>query len=222
MLVHPSSIDLSSRTLRFLTGQLTAKRRKIGTRWRRLPASRQALLALARLRCGDTYAQLAARFGTGIATVHRYIRKAVEGLSSTAPCCRSTSSPPIPRTTPATPGNTNATAGTSRSSPIRSDGCSGPRRLCQARLTIRPPRDTTEPSKTSPMQDSNTGRTRRIKEPADPSGCRFGATASRDGSAATTPPTPRSVAWASRPWPPSTGGASCGNSAAAPTESPTS
>lgn len=115
MLVHPSSIDLSSRTLRFLTGQLTAKRRKIGTRWRRLPASRQALLALARLRCGDTYAQLAARFGTGIATVHRYIRKAVEGLSSTAPCCRSTASPPIPRTTPATPGNTNATAGTFRS-----------------------------------------------------------------------------------------------------------
>ncbi|MET7296979.1 IS5/IS1182 family transposase, partial [Streptomyces griseoloalbus] len=39
MLVYPSSIDLSSRTLRFLTGQLTAKRRKIGTRWRRLPAS---------------------------------------------------------------------------------------------------------------------------------------------------------------------------------------
>jgi hypothetical protein len=67
VLVYPSSIDLSSRTLRFLTGQLAARQAKIGTRWRRLPASRQALLALAQLRCGDTYAQLAAGFGIGTA-----------------------------------------------------------------------------------------------------------------------------------------------------------
>jgi hypothetical protein len=60
VLVCPSSIDLSSRTWRFLTGRLTARRQDIGTRWRRLPASRQALFALAHLRCGDTYAQPAA------------------------------------------------------------------------------------------------------------------------------------------------------------------
>ncbi|GGP95258.1 hypothetical protein GCM10010278_86340 [Streptomyces melanogenes] len=57
VLVYPSSIDLSSRTLRFLTRQLTARRQEIGTRWRRLPAVRQALLALAHLRCGDTHAE---------------------------------------------------------------------------------------------------------------------------------------------------------------------
>ncbi|MFF2132979.1 transposase family protein [Streptomyces olivochromogenes] len=85
MLVYPSSIDLSSRTLRFLTGQLTARRQEIGTRWRRLSAARQALLALAHLRCGDTYAQLAAGFGIGIATVYRYIREAVDTLSALAP-----------------------------------------------------------------------------------------------------------------------------------------
>ncbi|MFJ5303422.1 transposase family protein [Streptomyces sp. NPDC088350] len=83
--VHPSSIDLSSRTLRFLTGQLAARRQETGTRWRRLPAARQALPALAHLRCGDTYAQLAAGFGIGIATVHRYIREAVEALAALAP-----------------------------------------------------------------------------------------------------------------------------------------
>ena len=85
MLVYPSSIDLSSRTLRFLTGQLTARRQEIGPRWRRLPAVRQTLLALAHLRCGDTYAQLAAGFGIGIATVFRYIREAVDILATLAP-----------------------------------------------------------------------------------------------------------------------------------------
>lgn len=57
----------------------------VGTRWRRLPAARQALLDLAHLRCGDTYAQLAAGFGIGIATVYRYIREAIEVLAAFAP-----------------------------------------------------------------------------------------------------------------------------------------
>lgn len=65
VLVYPSSIDLSSRTLRYLTGQLASRRREIGTRWRRMTSGRQALLALAHLRCGDTYAQLAAGFKIG-------------------------------------------------------------------------------------------------------------------------------------------------------------
>uniref|UniRef100_A0AAU3IB72 Transposase family protein n=1 Tax=Streptomyces sp. NBC_01393 TaxID=2903851 RepID=A0AAU3IB72_9ACTN len=84
MLVHPSSIDLSSRTLRYLTGQLAGRRREIGTRWRPA-AGRQGLLALAHLRCGDTYAQLAAGFSIGIATVYRYIREAVEVPTTLAP-----------------------------------------------------------------------------------------------------------------------------------------
>lgn len=77
MLVHPSSVDLSVRILRFPTAPLTARRRDIGTGWRRLPVARQALLALTHLRCGDTYAQLAAGFGVGIATVYRYKSEAI-------------------------------------------------------------------------------------------------------------------------------------------------
>lgn len=55
------------------------------TCWRRLTADRQALLALAHLRCGHTYAQLAAGFGIGPATVCRYIAEAVEVLPALAP-----------------------------------------------------------------------------------------------------------------------------------------
>ncbi|MBT2429574.1 transposase [Streptomyces sp. ISL-112] len=85
MLVYPSSIDLSSSALRHLTEELAVRQREIGTRWRRLPAGRQALLALAHLRCGDTYARLAAGFGIGVATVYRYIREAIEVLAARAP-----------------------------------------------------------------------------------------------------------------------------------------
>lgn len=82
LLVYPSAIDLSTRTLRYPTGQLAARRRQIDTRWRRLTAGRQALLALAHLRCGDTSAQLAAGFGIGIgiATVYR-------SCARPSPCC---------------------------------------------------------------------------------------------------------------------------------------
>ncbi|MEV6439604.1 transposase family protein [Streptomyces anulatus] len=85
MLVYPSSIDLSSSTLRYLTTRLRARQREIGTRWRRLSVSRQGLLVLAHLRCGDTYARLAAGFGIGVATVYRYIREVIDVLAAAAP-----------------------------------------------------------------------------------------------------------------------------------------
>jgi hypothetical protein len=85
MLVYPSGIDLSSSALRFLSALLAVRRRDVGTRWRRLSAGRQALLVLAHLRCGHTYAQLAAGFGIGTTTVHRYVAEAVEVLAAQAP-----------------------------------------------------------------------------------------------------------------------------------------
>jgi hypothetical protein len=85
VLVYPSAIDLSSRTLQRLAGLLAGHRHRIGSRWRRLTCGRQALLVLAHLRCGDTYARLAAGFRIGIATVYRYIREAVDLLALLAP-----------------------------------------------------------------------------------------------------------------------------------------
>lgn len=77
MLVYPSGVDVSSSALRFLTQQLRRHRRDIGSRWRRLSAGRQALLTLAHLRVGHTYAQLAAGFGVGTTTAYRYVTEAV-------------------------------------------------------------------------------------------------------------------------------------------------
>jgi hypothetical protein len=85
VLVCPSAIDLSTVHLRHLSRVPAARRRETGSRWRRLTPRRQALLALAHLRCGDTYAQLAAGFGIGIATVYRYVREAIDVLAALAP-----------------------------------------------------------------------------------------------------------------------------------------
>jgi hypothetical protein len=84
-LVYPSGIDVSSSVLRFLSARLREHRRALSTRSRRLSAGRQALLALAHLRSGHTYAQLAAGFGVGTTTVYRYVTEAVEVLAALAP-----------------------------------------------------------------------------------------------------------------------------------------
>ncbi|MFG2794821.1 transposase family protein [Streptomyces sp. NPDC048419] len=85
MLVYPSGLDLSTSALRLVRRELAAHRRRIGTRWRRLTCARQALLALAHLRCGHTFTQLAAGFGVGLATAHRYVSEVVEVLAVLAP-----------------------------------------------------------------------------------------------------------------------------------------
>lgn len=85
MLVYPAGVDPSTSALRFLARELTARRLAQGTRWRRLAAGRQALLVLAHLRCGHTYAQLAAGFGVGTTTAYRYIAEAVDILAALAP-----------------------------------------------------------------------------------------------------------------------------------------
>ncbi|WP_369275805.1 IS5 family transposase [Streptomyces sp. R11] len=85
MLVYPSGIDVSSSALRLLTQLLRRRRREIGSRWRRLSVGRQALLTLAHLRMGHTYAQLAAGFGVGTTTAYRYVTEAVELLAALAP-----------------------------------------------------------------------------------------------------------------------------------------
>jgi hypothetical protein len=92
---YPSTIALSTCTLTHPSHLIRAHRGGVRSPWRRLNPGQQALLVLAHLRNGDTYARLAGGFGIGIATVCRYVDEVVELLAATAPTlaqvtCRST------------------------------------------------------------------------------------------------------------------------------------
>jgi hypothetical protein len=82
---YPGTLSLSRAHLTHLAGLLRVHRAAIGSRWRKLTAGRQALLVLAHLRNGDTYARLAEGFRVGLATVWRYVREAVDLLAAHAP-----------------------------------------------------------------------------------------------------------------------------------------
>jgi Helix-turn-helix of DDE superfamily endonuclease len=62
MLFYRAALPLSSRTLTFVAGLIRRHRAALGSPWRKLNPARQALLVLAYLRKGDTFAELAAGF----------------------------------------------------------------------------------------------------------------------------------------------------------------
>jgi Helix-turn-helix of DDE superfamily endonuclease len=59
---------LSSRTLSFTAGVIRRYRKSAGSCWRKLNPGQQALLVLAYLKKGETFAEVAAGFGVGTAT----------------------------------------------------------------------------------------------------------------------------------------------------------
>ena len=85
MLSYPSGLPVSTRALSLLAQALQEHRERIHSPWRRLSPGRQALLVLAHLRKGERYADLAAGFGIGLATVHRYVHEALAVLAVLTP-----------------------------------------------------------------------------------------------------------------------------------------
>ncbi|MGC5389106.1 transposase family protein [Micromonospora chalcea] len=84
MLSYPSTIPLYSRALNHLADCIRAHRNQHRSRWRRLTPGRQALLALAHLRNGDTYTRLAAGFAVGVTTAWRYVQEVIALLAAVA------------------------------------------------------------------------------------------------------------------------------------------
>jgi hypothetical protein len=71
MLFYRAALPLSSRTLTYVSGIIRRHRVSTGSGWRKLNFGRQALLVLVYLRKGETFAEVAARFGVGTATAWR-------------------------------------------------------------------------------------------------------------------------------------------------------
>ena len=88
MLSGPAALPLSAPTLTCAAGVIRRHRTKIGSAWRTLNPGRHALLVLACLRTGDTFAELAAGFGIGTATAWRYVTETTALLAARAPQLR--------------------------------------------------------------------------------------------------------------------------------------
>ena len=88
MLFYRTALPLSSRTLNYAAGIIRRHLKATGSRWRKLDPARQALLVLAYLRKGETFADLAAGFGIGRTTAWRYVNETVELLAARAPKLR--------------------------------------------------------------------------------------------------------------------------------------
>ncbi len=88
MLFYRAALPLSSRTLNYAAGVIRRHLKAIGSRWRKLNPGRQALLVLAHLRKGETFAQLAAGFGIGRTTAWRYVNETTDLLAARAPKLR--------------------------------------------------------------------------------------------------------------------------------------
>jgi DDE superfamily endonuclease/Helix-turn-helix of DDE superfamily endonuclease len=88
MLFYPAALPLSRQTLTYAAGIVRRHRKQIGSCWRKLTPGRQALLVLAYLRKGETFAELAAGFGIGTATAWRYVTETVRLLAARSPKLR--------------------------------------------------------------------------------------------------------------------------------------
>jgi hypothetical protein len=88
VLFYRAALPLSRKILTFAAGIIRRHRASIGSLWRKLNAGQQALLVLAYLRKGETFADLAAGFGVGTATAWRYVNETVALLAARAPKLR--------------------------------------------------------------------------------------------------------------------------------------
>jgi hypothetical protein len=88
LLFYRAALPLSSRTLNYAAGIIRRHRKAIGSCWRKLNPGRQALLVLAYLRKGETFADLAAGFEVGTTTAWRYVNETAELLAARAPKLR--------------------------------------------------------------------------------------------------------------------------------------
>ncbi len=188
----------SHKGVKLLVGELTLglpdrAARRAPPKGRHPPAApapnRQALLVLAHLRCGDTYTRLAASFGIGVATVHRYIREAVDLLAALVPTLQQALNRaaakafvlldgtllPMDRIAADRPfysgKHRKHGMNVPKSSPARSAACCGPPPRCPAPCTASRRPAPTASSTPRPRSAWFATATRATRAPAAPYGC---------------------------------------------------
>ena len=88
ILFYRAALPLSCQTRTYTAGVIRRHRKQIGSPWRKLSPAQQALLVLAYLRKGETFAELTAGFGIGTATAWRYVTETVGLLAARSPKLR--------------------------------------------------------------------------------------------------------------------------------------
>jgi hypothetical protein len=84
-LIYQCALPLSRQTLTFVADLLRAHLKKIGSRWRKLPPGKIALIALATLRHDHRLAGLAGGNGISASTIHRWTWEIIALLAARAP-----------------------------------------------------------------------------------------------------------------------------------------
>jgi Helix-turn-helix of DDE superfamily endonuclease/DDE superfamily endonuclease len=87
VLFYRAALALSRKTLNYVEGVIRRHLKAVGSR-RKLNPAQEALLVLAYLRKGETFADLAAGFGVGRTTAWRYVDEVVALLAARAPKLR--------------------------------------------------------------------------------------------------------------------------------------
>jgi len=84
-LVYQCVLPLSRQTLTFVAGLLRARLKKIGSRWRKLPPGKIALIVLATLRHDHRLADMAGGNSVSASTIHRWTWEIIGLLAARAP-----------------------------------------------------------------------------------------------------------------------------------------
>jgi hypothetical protein len=84
-LVYQCALPLSRQTLTFVAGLLRGHLKKIGSRWRKLPPGKIALIVLAVLRHDHRLADMAGGNGVSASTIHRWTWEVITLLAARAP-----------------------------------------------------------------------------------------------------------------------------------------
>ena len=84
-LVYQCALPLSRQTLTYVAGLLRARLNKIGSRWRKLPPGKIALIVLATLRHDHRLADMAGGNGVSASTIHRWTWEIIGLLAARAP-----------------------------------------------------------------------------------------------------------------------------------------